>query len=66
LTLPLTKPRILFDQEERGPDDDLRLEFEATRRLAPAQKEVLREVIESLLVKQEVSRLVAAPSGSAA
>lgn len=47
---------LVFDEGERGPDEDLRLEFEATRRLDPAEKETIRTVIHSVVVQHDVKR----------
>jgi transcriptional regulator with XRE-family HTH domain len=48
---------LVFDDAERGPDDDLRLEFESTARLDPDEKQVVRTVIRSLVLQHEARRL---------
>ncbi len=50
---------LAFDQDERGPDEDLRLQFEATSRLDPEERKVLKVVIEGILLKHEAKRLAA-------
>ena len=47
---------LLFDEDERGPDDDLRLQFEAASRLDPAGKEIVKEVVESIIMKHDAKR----------
>lgn len=42
---------LLFEDAERGPDEDLRLQFEAMSQLSPEEKEVARAVLEGLLIK---------------
>src|SRR5579875_1942321 len=42
LALSTSADSLLFDQDERGPDDDLRLAFEATRNLDPDEREALK------------------------
>lgn len=47
---------LLFDDAERGPADDLRLEFEAMARLDPEERKVLKAIIESVVVTHDVKR----------
>lgn len=47
----VTTDWLLFDEAERGPDDDLRLQFEAMNQLSPDEKEVARAVLDGLLLK---------------
>ncbi len=49
-TLNVTADLLVFDNDERGPDDDLRLAFEATLNLDPDERNTVREVIEALLL----------------
>lgn len=66
LALNVSADVLLFEDHERGPDDDLRLEFEATKRLDPAEKETVRNVIHSVVVQHDVKRFgvhAAAPEG---
>jgi hypothetical protein len=48
---------LLFDEGERGPDDDPRLEFEAVARLDPEERRVAKAVIESVFVEHDVRRV---------
>jgi len=48
---------LVFDKEERGPDDDFKLQFEALSRLSPEEKDVVKNVLEGLLLKHEAQRL---------
>ncbi len=59
IALSLSGDTLVFDKDERGPDDDLRLQFEATTRLNPEEKRVLKIVIESILLRQEAKRWAA-------
>jgi transcriptional regulator with XRE-family HTH domain len=47
----VTTDWLLFEDGERGPDDDLRLQFEAMSQLTPDEKAVARAVLEGLLLK---------------
>lgn len=57
MTLRVSADLLLFDKEERGPDDDLRLQFEALSQLGPDEKDVVRSVLEGLLLKNQAKRL---------
>ena len=57
VTLSVSADLLLFDQDERGPDDDLRLQFEAVSQLEEDDKEVVRNVLEGLLLKSQAKRL---------
>jgi transcriptional regulator with XRE-family HTH domain len=52
--LSVTSDQLLFGNGERGPDDDLRLQFEAASRLNPDEKNVIRSVIESIVLRNTV------------
>lgn len=56
-TLRVSADLLLFDKEERGPDDDLRLQFEAVSQLGPDEKDVVRNVLEGLFLKNQAKRL---------
>jgi transcriptional regulator with XRE-family HTH domain len=47
---------LLFDDGERGPDDDLRLQFEATSRLSGDEKRMVREFLDAIVLKHEARR----------
>jgi hypothetical protein len=46
---PVVKIVLLFEKDERGPDADLKLQFEVVSRLDPEEKKVIRSVIESII-----------------
>ena len=47
---------LLFEKDERGPDEELKLQFEAVARLDPEEKKIIRSVIESMLLRHEARR----------
>lgn len=47
----VTTDWLLFEDAERGPDEDLRLQFEAMNQLSTEEKAVARDVLEGLLLK---------------
>lgn len=59
IALSVSADTLVFDKDERGPDDDLRLQFEAATRLDPDEKHLIRELIEGILIKHEAKRWAA-------
>jgi transcriptional regulator with XRE-family HTH domain len=47
---------LLFDDDERGPDDTLRLHFEAVSKLSPEEQDTIISVIDGLLLKHDAQR----------
>jgi transcriptional regulator with XRE-family HTH domain len=60
LALNVSADLLLFDQQERGPDDELRLQFEAVTRFTPEEKKISKAVLESLILKHDANRFSAA------
>ncbi len=57
LVLNVSADTMLFDGDERGPDDELRLQFEAISGFDDSQeKQIIREVLEGLILKHEAKR----------
>jgi len=54
--LQVSADMLLFGKDERGPDDDLRLQFEAVSRFDPEEKQVVRSVLEGMILKHEARR----------
>ena len=56
LALNISADLLLFDQQERGPDDELRLQFEAISHLAPKEKAIIKELLEGMIIKYQARR----------
>lgn len=56
VVLRVSADLLLFDKDERGPDADLRLQFEAVSRLDRDEKKVVKSVLESILIKHDAKR----------
>ena len=67
--LSVNADMLLFARDERGPDDDFKLQFEAASRLNPDEKNVIRCMIESVVLRNTVKaaerRFTAADPGGA-
>jgi transcriptional regulator with XRE-family HTH domain len=56
IALGASADELLFDETERGPDDELRLLFEAVSRFDDDDKHLARGVLEGLVLKHEAKR----------
>ena len=56
IALGVTSDQLLFGKDERGPDDELRLQFEAVTRFDPEEKQVVRSLLEGMILKHEARR----------
>ncbi|ODS24382.1 transcriptional regulator [Candidatus Endobugula sertula] len=57
LALNISADMLLFDEDERGPSDDLRMQFEALNQFSPNEKMVAKELLDSLILKHTANRL---------
>ena len=57
LALNISADMLLFDGQERGPSDDFRMQFEALNQFSPNEKEVAKELLDSLILKHTANRL---------
>jgi transcriptional regulator with XRE-family HTH domain len=48
--------QLVFDDDERGPSDDLALQFEAIRQFSEEEKQTVRELLEGLILKHQARR----------
>jgi transcriptional regulator with XRE-family HTH domain len=56
LALGVSADELLFAKDERGPDDSLKLQFEAVSRFDPEAKKVVQQVLDSMILQQEARR----------
>lgn len=54
--LSVSADALVFDASERGPSDDWLLQFEAIGQLPPEEQAIVREVIDSLIIKYQTRR----------
>lgn len=71
LALHVSTDFLLFEDHERGPHDDLVLQFEAVSQLPPEELAVVKDVLESLVIKYQsrrwdAARVAAAPAAKPA
>lgn len=56
---------LLFDTDERGPDETLKLKFEALRQFDPSERVIAEGVLDSLIVQHQAKRLFTVASAPA-
>jgi transcriptional regulator with XRE-family HTH domain len=59
IALSVSADKLIFGHNERGPDEDLRLQFEAISKFDPKEKQIIKEVLEGLILKHEAKRWAA-------
>ncbi len=47
---------LLFDETERAPSDDLKLQFEAVSRFPEEEKRIVKALLEGMILKHEATR----------
>ncbi len=60
IALSISADALVFDTNERGPSDDLKLLFEAASDLDEQSKNHLRALIEGVLLRHQAQRLTSA------
>ncbi|PHV12090.1 helix-turn-helix domain-containing protein [Chitinimonas sp. BJB300] len=48
---------LLFNEQERGPSDEFRLRFEAISSFSMEEKQVVKEILDSLILKHQAKLL---------
>lgn len=56
IALHVSADALVFDAHERDPDDDLRLQFEAVSQFEPADKKVVKALLDGMILKHEAKR----------
>ncbi|WFQ79773.1 helix-turn-helix transcriptional regulator [Xenorhabdus sp. SF857] len=55
-TLRVTTDSLIFEDDELQPDSDLALQFQAISNMQPEQRQVIKEVLEGMIIKYEAER----------
>ena len=56
VALQVSADVLIFGADERGPDGDLLLQFEAVSKFAPDEKKVIKALLEGMILKHEAKR----------
>lgn len=63
IALTVSADLLVFDKDERGPDADLKLEFEALSQFDPEEKAIAKKVLQGLIIQHQAKRWTSAASG---
>lgn len=55
-TLRVTTDSLIFEPEELEPDEDLRLQFLAISSMLEAERQVVKQLLEGMIIKYEAER----------
>lgn len=64
LALGTSADELVFGDAERGPDEELRLQFEALSRFTPEERQIAKALLDSLILQHEARRWAASPLAS--
>jgi transcriptional regulator with XRE-family HTH domain len=56
VALQVSADVLIFGADERGPDGDLQLQFEAISRFSAEEKKVVKALLEGMILKHEAKR----------
>lgn len=59
IALGVSGDMLLFDEHERGPTDVLRYQFEQVSRMSAREQEMVRDMLEAVIFKNQVSGTIA-------
>ena len=57
-TLHTSTDFLLFDEHERGPSDDLRLQFEAVSQFPEEERKIVKALLEVMIIKFQTKQMV--------
>ncbi len=61
--LHVSLDEIVFEDSERGPDEDFKLQFEAVSRMPPEEKKIIKALLEGMILKHQTKQMVRNLSG---
>lgn len=56
IALSVSSDTLVFDKDERGPDEELRLQFETICKFNSEEKTLVKSVLDSLILRHEVRK----------
>lgn len=62
VALSVSADLLVFDKDERGPDEDLKLEFEALNQFDAEEKAIAKKVLQGLIIQHQAKRWTNAAS----
>ncbi len=58
IALSVSADLLVFDKDERGPDEELKLQFEAVSHMPPEEKKIIQALLEGMIVKYQTKQMI--------
>ncbi len=58
ISLSVSADVLLFDKNERDPDEELKLQFEAVSHMPPNEKKIIQALLEGMIIKHQTKQMV--------
>jgi len=58
VSLSVSADLLLFDEHERDPDKELKLQFEAVSHMPPDEKKIIQALLEGMIAKHQTKQMV--------
>lgn len=58
VALSVSADVLVFDRDERGPDEEFRLQFEAVSQLPAEDRQAIRRLLEGMIVKNRAQQML--------
>lgn len=59
IALGASADMLVFNEDERGPSDALRYQFETVSRMSEHEQEIVRELLDAVIIKNQVAGAIA-------
>jgi transcriptional regulator with XRE-family HTH domain len=56
IALSVTADELVFDKNERDPDEELKLQFEAISKFDTEEKKIIKALLDGMIIKHEAKR----------
>ncbi len=63
VAMSVTIDSLAFADNERGPDDELKLQFEAVSRMSPEDRQAIKALLDGMIIKHQTQQMMGSLSG---
>lgn len=63
VALSVSADLLVFDKDEHGPEEDLKLQFEAVSHMPAEEKRIVKALLDGMIVKHQTRQMVSNLSG---
>jgi transcriptional regulator with XRE-family HTH domain len=64
-TLNVSLDELVFDESERGPSDELRLQFEAVSQMPQEERNIIKALLDGMILKYRAKQIIGREGSSA-